>query len=158
MDTSKQLYENKPQQLTSRQIKEVYNSSSPQLTNMLKFILYQEPIKVAMGAALGIAVMDLFNGFANNLAKPTIHTVINKISSSGLSYTFLGSEINFGTILEKIIIFILFLILFYYAFVIPINKLRVKYNIDLRTKVCPYCATFINPYATKCPSCTSDLN
>ena len=114
------------------------------LNNLIKFILLQDPVKIAIGFAVGMAF--------SKIGLSIISTVINPIVHFNLS------EFNFKDIIEQIITLFIFIIILYYLVIVPINNLQKKYNIGIKTAMCPYCKSLINPSATKCSSCTSQLN
>lgn len=134
-----------------------YDNISPEFMNILKFILIQDPVKIAIGMALGLSISKIFTEIIGDLIKPLIHVFLNIFSKTGFNYIFYGSAFNIGAVIEQLIIFVIFIVLLYYVFVLPINKLKVKYNIEQKTVTCPYCTTLINPLAIKCPACTSEL-
>ena len=141
----------------NKQFDVFYDQTSKGFTNVLKFLLVQDPIKVAVGMALGLSVKTLFTHLTDELVKPLVHIIIGFISKSGLNFSIFGQTFGIGNVVEQSIIFILFLSLLFFGFVNPIDKLRAKYNLDQKTSACPYCRTLINPEATRCPACTSQL-
>jgi len=128
-----------------------YDVISPKFTEFLKFILTQDPIKIAVGVTLAYAVSKLVSEINVGVLTP----LIKIITKSKLNFTIKGVEFDFGKVLEQIILLILILVVIYFLIIVPINKLKQKYNIDQQTLACPYCTTLINPGATRCPACTS---
>ena len=114
------------------------------LNNLIKFILLQDPVKIAIGFALGMAFSKIGLSIISDVINPIVH--------------FNLSEFNFKDIIEQIITLFIFIIILYYLVIVPINNLQKKYNIGIKTAMCPYCKSLINPSATKCSSCTSQLN
>ena len=114
------------------------------IENLLKFILTQDPINIAIGMSLGVAFSKISLALISDIVTPIIHLNI--------------SEFKFGNIIEQLVIFIIFIIIFYSLIVKPINKLKIKYNVGIKNSQCPYCFTLINSLSTKCSSCTSLLN
>ena len=131
---------------------------SPAFTNILKFLLIQDPVKIAVGFALGLSISNVFTEIIGNLIKPIIHLILHFFSKSGFNYNILGTSFNIGNMFEQIIIFFIFILVLYYGFIVPINNLKTKYNITQQTFKCPYCTTLISPTATRCPACTSDID
>ena len=136
----------------------VYTKISPSLEKVLRFILIQDPIKIATGFTLGYFTNNLISKMLNNIVKPIVYMVISLFSKSGFIFTVLGQSINIGAVLSEIILFTTFIFILYYGFVSPIDNLKERYNIDQKIVHCPYCKTLIDPDATRCPSCTSELN
>ncbi len=137
---------------------DLYKDISPIFQNVFKYVLIQDPIKIASGFTLGFFIKDFIEQFLNKFLKPILMIVLSIFSKSSFSYTIAGQEIDFGGIFIQIVIFTTFMFIFYYGFVNPIDKLRERYNIDQKTSACPYCKTLINREATRCPSCTSQLS
>ena len=135
----------------------IFDNISPAFTNILKFLLVQDPVKIAIGLALGFSLSKIFTEVISDLITPLIHIFLHFFSESGFNYNILGSSFNIGKIFEQLIVFFIFIIVLYYGFVVPINKLKEKYNIEQKSVQCPYCKTLINNLATKCPACTSNL-
>jgi len=135
-----------------------YDKVSPSIINVLKFLLIQDPVKVAIGLALGMSLNNLFVGFSDDMIKPLVSIFSKSVSDTGLKFFAFGSTFNIGDLFQQIVTFIVFILCVYYLFVVPVNKLKQKYDIDQKTTSCPYCTTLINPNATRCPACTSNLN
>jgi large conductance mechanosensitive channel len=134
-----------------------FDTISPSFTNLLKFILIQDPVKIAVGMALGLNANKLLTEVVGGVVSPLVGGFIKLFSETGFNYNFGGMDFNFGNILQQIILFAIFLIVLFFGFVGPIDKLRKKYNIEQKSVGCPYCTTLISPFATRCPSCTSEI-
>ena len=130
---------------------------SPKLKNVLNFILVQDPVKVAVGLSLGLALTKIFTEIIDGTIRPLVQVFLKLFSESGFKYVLSGSTFDIGKVLEQLIAFFIFIIVLYYGFVEPINNLKKEYNIDQKTKQCEYCKLLINPNATRCPNCTSEL-
>ncbi len=141
----------------SKQFTDIYDDVSPLFQNVLRFILIQDPVKIATGFTVGMFVTDFFKKLIDSVVKPLLFIILAKFSESGFVYTLAGQQFNVGSLLTELVVFFVFMAIFYYGFVGPIDNLKRKYNIDQKTADCPYCKTIINPKATRCPSCTSQL-
>jgi large conductance mechanosensitive channel len=143
---------------TQKKIKNVFfDKTSNEMMNIMRFILVQDPVKVAIGLALGLSIKNIFTEITDDLVKPFVNILIKSISKSELNFTIFGETFGIGKVINQLVIFIIFLVLMYYGFIQPINRLRKRYDIDQKTVACPYCTTLISPNATRCPSCTSQL-
>jgi large conductance mechanosensitive channel len=131
---------------------------APGFQNVLKFILIQDPIKIATGFTMGFFVNNLIQNFLNNIIKPLVIIILGVFSKSNFAYTVLGQTFDIGSILTQLVIFIVFICIFYFGIVNPVDKLKQRYNVEQKSVACPYCKTIINPEATRCPACTSQLN
>ena len=135
-----------------------YDRLSKSSMDILKFLLIQDPVKLAIGVVFGMAISRVFLAFITDIISPLLTGLLRTVSSTGFNYNINGAEFKFGNTIEQIVAFIIICCLLYYLVVLPINKLKVKYNIEQRTTPCMYCKTLINPLATRCPNCTSELN
>jgi len=135
----------------------IYDDLSPILQNVLKFVLIQDPVKIATGFIIGASINKLFQVFLESLVKPFLFVILLFLSKSGFRYTVAGQTFDVGSLIIEIFLFIIFMVIFYYLFVGPIETLKEEYNIEQKTIDCPYCMTLINPSATRCPACTSQL-
>ena len=135
----------------------IYDKFSPIILDAVKFILLQDPIKIALGSALGFAIINLLTIILNGTIKPLVSVLLNLISDTGFKYIIRGATFDVGNVIEQVVIFIIIILLLYYCFALPITNLRKRYNIEQKTASCPYCTTLINASATKCPACTSIL-
>ena len=142
----------------SKQFTTLYDDVSPLFQDVLKFILIQDPVKIATGFTVGMFVTDFFKRLIDTVVKPLIFIVLAKFSETGFVYKVAGQSFNIGSLITELVVFFVFMIVFYYGFVGPIDGLKSKYNIDQKTADCPYCKSIINPTATRCPSCTSQLS
>ncbi len=133
------------------------SSISKETINILKFILIQDPIKVAIGMALGLSVKTFFTQVTDEFIKPLVTLFLHLFSKSGFNYTVFGQQFGIGNVIEQLVVFVLFIVLMYYGVIKPINNLKEKYNIEQKSVKCPYCTTLISPEATRCPACTSQL-
>lgn len=134
-----------------------FDTISPSFTKLLKFILIQDPVKIAVGMALGLAISKLFTELIGDFISPAITGFLHIFSKTGFNYTLGGFEYKFGNVLQSLIIFAIFLGILFFGFVQPVDELRKKYNIEQKTVGCPYCTTLISPLATRCPACTSEI-
>jgi len=135
-----------------------YNALSKPFQEILQFILLQDPVKVAAGFTLGTFITKFFTKILDNLVRPFIYIIFHIFSKTEFSYNFLGQKFDIGGALEETGAFVLFIIIFYYGFIKYMNKLKEKYDLPDKTSVCQYCKTVIDPSATRCPACTSNLN
>ena len=113
------------------------------LSNVLKFLLIQDPTQIAIGFALGTSFSNIGLSIIDDVVKPLIKGNI--------------TDMKLKNVIEQSAVLIIFFIILYYLVIIPLNNLKKKYGIDIKEAVCPYCRTTISPNATRCPSCTSDL-
>ena len=130
----------------------------PGFTKIMTFLLTQDPRKIAIGMAIGMSFTKIFNELILVFVTPLVRGILYTLSKTGFKYIVFGQPFNVGNIIEQLITFVLFIIIIYYCVILPIDNLKRQYNIDQKTKPCPYCKSLINPLAVKCPACTSDLS
>ncbi len=127
------------------------------IDNLLKFIISQDPVKIAIGISLGIVFTQLSVSIISDIVNPIVNIITKLILKNGLKFKINDSEFNFNGVIEKLITFIIFTIIIYYIIIIPIVKLKDKYNINTESSQCPYCKTLINRNSSRCSACTSQL-
>ncbi len=141
------------------------------LKEFKEFAVKGNAIDLAVGVIIGAAFGKIVDSLVNDVVMPPLGVIVGKVDFSNLFFN-LGSGVystlaeakqagvptlNYGlfinaTINFLIIAFVIFLM------VRQINKFRNKPKPAPNTKSCPYCFTPINLQATRCPSCTSQLN
>ena len=132
--------------------------ASPIFKNILKFLLVQDPIKIASGVTLGFFLNNQLGEIIKQILKPIVYIIISLFSDTGFVYTLFGQPFDIGAVILAILTFFTFIVILYFCLLAPVDKLKEKYNVDKKTAQCKYCKTLINPDATRCPSCTSELN
>ena len=125
--------------------------------NILKFILLQDPVKIAIGVALGLVFTQICLGIIKDCVEPTVRISLRFFLKSGV-LKYRGIEFKYGEIIEKIISVIIFILVLYFLIVVPIGKLKRKYDISKKRARCPFCIQIIDIQSTRCQFCTSQLN
>ncbi len=141
------------------------------------FISKGNVIDLAVGVIIGGAFSGIVTNLVTNIVTPAISLLTGKVSFTDLFIALDGGEyatlaaaqeagaatINYGLFIQAVIDFIITAFVIF-LLVKGINKIR---NIGKKeeeivevaptTKVCPFCKTEINIEATRCPSCTSEV-
>lgn len=143
------------------------------LKEFKEFALKGNVIDLAVGVIIGGAFGKLITSLVNDLIMPLVGLLLGKVDFSNLFIT-LGdgnfktiaeakaagvSTLNYGLFFNTILDFLI--IAFAIFFVIrQANRIKPKKEeapVAPKTKTCPHCFTEINPLATRCPNCTSNL-
>jgi large conductance mechanosensitive channel len=127
------------------------------IENILKFILLQDPVKIAIGVALGLVFSQVCLGIIKDCVEPIVQLSLRFFFKTG-AVSFKGINFKYGQIIEKLCTFIIFILILYFIIVIPIGKLKRKYNISKKRAKCPYCIQVIDTESSRCQYCTSQLN
>jgi large conductance mechanosensitive channel len=141
------------------------------------FAFKEATLGAAVGIMLGGAFRDVINSLVNDILTPPIGYFTSGIDFTSL-YWVLGKNdfdslelareagavvIHYGNFLSEFIsflitAFILFLITYQGARIINrMNKKEEKEKKKEKKRLCQFCKTEIEPKATRCPACTSQL-
>ncbi len=145
------------------------------LKEFKKFVIRGNMIDLAVGMIIGSAFTGLVNSLVNDIFMPALSLITGKIDFNNLFVALDGKEyatidaakeagvacLAYGKFISGIINFILMAFVVF-LFVKVVNKLREPKKKEEApaaptTKVCPYCKSTIAIDATRCPSCTSEL-
>ncbi len=141
------------------------------------FIMRGNVIDLAVGVIIGAAFQAIIKSLVDDLVMPVISLATGGIDFSNMFISFDGNEYDtlaaaqeagaavfaYGNFINAVLNF---LIMAFVIFVLvrTINKLRDMaakkeevVEAAPTTKKCPYCKSEIDIEATKCPSCTSDV-
>ncbi len=135
----------------------VESSVKENLDGLLKYYIEQDPIKIAVAMSLGIVFTQLSVGIISDVVKPIVSIIAKVIFTNGFKVRISSNEFNFDDIIIKFITFIIFIIIIYFLIIVPLEKIKRKYNINTNKSQCTYCRTIIDSNATRCPFCTSEL-
>ncbi len=128
------------------------------LENLIEFVLQQNIINSYIGVTLGASAFVLLNSISTNLLVPILNIFTSKFNISDLKFIFLGSEFNYGIVLNSLISFIIMILVLYFLVVVPYNNFNDTLGLaKITNKQCPYCKTLINNDATVCPACTRNV-
>lgn len=121
-------------------------------------------VDMAVGIIIGAAFGKIVTSLVNDVVMPPIGMVLGNVDFSSFAYVLkektAESEavvINYGAFINNVLDFIIV------AFVIflvirQMNKMkRQEAPKPSTTKGCPYCMSVIDVKASRCPSCTSQL-
>ncbi|MBR2902055.1 MAG: large conductance mechanosensitive channel protein MscL [Clostridia bacterium] len=140
-----------------------------------KFVMRGNMIDLAVGMIIGTAFTGLVNSLVNDIFMPVLSLVTGKIDFNNLFVALDGNEyatlelakeagaacLAYGKFVSGIINFILmaFVVFMFVKFINKLKDVNKKEEAPAAptTKVCPFCKSTIAIDATRCPSCTSEL-
>jgi len=136
-----------------------------------EFAMRGSVIDLAIGLIIGAAFGKIVTSFVNDILMPPIGLVLGNVDFANLFITLKGEHLptlaaaqakgvvtlNYGLFINNIIDFIIVAFAIFLV-VRQINRMKkAPAPADPTTKECPYCYTAIPIKATRCPSCTSQL-
>ena len=152
------------------------NNLPPGISNVVKrMLIQQDPVNIATGIAMGAAFTTLITSLVENTIVPSTHLLLGIIKNGKnafgaapksfgtevggfMSYTLRGVEFKIGKVIQAFLIFLCILLILQYGVIGPINNLKNKLGLGLKSKApCPFCMTQINQESTRCQACTSQL-
>jgi large conductance mechanosensitive channel len=129
------------------------------------FLLQGDLIVIAVGLVVALAFSTLIKAFTDTIITPLVNALEGTSSgSAGLGWTINGQRVELGAFIAAIVYFVLFMVVIYFALVVPYRVYMTKRGAQVfgppaPTKTCPYCLSSDLPLAaTKCRHCTSELS
>ena len=129
------------------------------------FLMRGDVIVVAVGLVIALAFSALITSFTTNIINPIIQSFTG--SKAGLGFQIRSGNpktvVDFGAFISAIIYFIIYMAVVYFLIVMPYKLVmarrgRTMFGDPPPTKTCPACLSDdLNPAATKCKYCGSDL-
>lgn len=145
------------------------------LKEFREFAMRGNVVDMAVGIIIGAAFGSIVNSLVADVIMPPIGLLLGKVDFTNLFWTLQEGDvagpyaaladaqaagavtINYGIFINTIISF---LIVAFAVFLLirGINRMERESEAEpVTTKDCPYCFTEIPVHATRCPSCTSQL-
>lgn len=91
------------------------------------FLMRGNVVDLAVGIAIGVAFTTLVKTFGDNFVQPIV-ALVGGNSSGGFAWQILDANdkttIDFGAIINGIIIFVITMAVIYFAIVVPVQKLQ----------------------------------
>ncbi|MGH8989611.1 MAG: MscL family protein [Acidimicrobiales bacterium] len=131
------------------------------------FLMQGNVVVMAVGLVVALAFSGLIKAFTTGIIDPLVNRAQGthpialgvQLGSSGTTSTF----VNVGTLISAVVYFVVFMMVVYFAIVIPYKRAEARrgatvFGTAAPVKSCPYCLSADLPVAaTKCMYCTSDL-
>ena len=138
------------------------------------FIIRGNVLDLAIAVIIGGAFGKIISSVVNDILMPPIGLILGNVDFSNLFLDMSGKgyaslaeaqqagapTLNYGLFINNVIDFVI-VALVIFLIVKAVNKLQRKKGeqpAEPTTKDCPYCFSSIPIKATRCPSCTSQLN
>jgi large conductance mechanosensitive channel len=118
------------------------------------FILRGNLVEIAVAFIMALAFAAVVASFVADIVTPIIAAIFRQPDFSSLKIDIGESAISYGKFLIAVITF---LIVAFVMFLIVKAYNRMSGPKVATTKSCPFCKTDIALDATRCPSCTSDV-
>lgn len=93
-----------------------------------EFVLRGNVIDLAVAVVIGAAFAGLVKAFADNLVTPIVNMVVSPGISTGLTTKIAGQTIDWSSLINAAIAFLITALVVYFIFVTPMNKLRDRYG------------------------------
>jgi large conductance mechanosensitive channel len=135
-----------------------------------EFAVKGNAIDLAVGVVIGAAFGKIVDSLVKDIIMPPFGLVAGKVDFSNL-FVSLGDKdfstlaeaqaagaptLNYGLFINAIINFIIIAFAIF-ILVRQINRFRRKREKATDARKCPFCMSAIDPQATRCPQCTSQL-
>jgi large conductance mechanosensitive channel len=105
---------------------------------------------VALGLLIALAAFELVKAIVENLIMPIVFALFGQSEFPFLSFAIANTEFAYGFVISAAIAFAIVCLL-----VIPLWKVRRRYESESGTRDCPECLTPIPSAAKRCPECTA---
>lgn len=116
------------------------------------FLLKQNALALAIAVVLGAALNQVVTSIVDNFIMPLVALVTPNSSWENWAFTIGTSVFGVGKFLGAVLNFVII------GFVVwRLSKLIPAPPSGPAMRECPKCYTMIDPRATRCPSCTSEL-
>lgn len=93
-----------------------------------EFMLRGNVIDLAVAVVIGAAFAGLVKAFTDNLATPIVNMVVAPGISTGLTTKIAGQTIDWSSLINAAIAFLITALVVYFIFVTPVNRLRDRYR------------------------------
>lgn len=133
------------------------------LKGFKNFLMQGELIVIAVGLVVALAFSTLIKAFTDNIITPLVNAAGGG-GSTGLGVHVKGQLINFGAFISAIIYFVIFMVVTYFAIVVPYRAYQARrgntvFGEPEPTKSCPECLSGELPLAaTRCKYCAAGLS
>ncbi len=127
-----------------------------------KFLMQGDLVIIAVGLVVALGFSTLIKAFTDDIITPLVNSA-GGAHSARLGWTLNGQHIDLGAFIGALIYFLIFMVVIYFALVVPYRAYMAKRGHSVfadpaPTKVCPECLSSDLPLAaTRCPHCTAEL-
>ncbi|MFH8385985.1 large conductance mechanosensitive channel protein MscL [Kitasatospora sp. NPDC018058] len=126
------------------------------------FLLRGNVVDLAVGIVIGAAFTAVVTGFVSAFLTPLVGVATGAVGDfTQKTFDVGGTEFPYGLFVNALIGFVLVSAVIYFAVVVPVGKLRARFESAEPTPVakadCPECLSSIPAAATRCSFCTSEI-
>jgi large conductance mechanosensitive channel len=126
------------------------------------FILRGNVVDLAVAVVIGAAFGAIVEALVKDLITPLIAALGGQPDFSGIYFTINNSKFLIGDFINSLVTFLIIASVIYFFVVLPVNKLMARFKPKAEvepetTRDCPYCFSKIPKKATRCASCTSQV-
>ncbi|KOX15996.1 MscL family protein [Nocardiopsis sp. NRRL B-16309] len=124
-----------------------------------KFLLQGNLVQLAVAVVIGAVFANLITAFTEGFITPLIGIFGGIPTFTDLYFEINGSRFLYGAFVDALISFLLTAAILYFFVVMPVGKLLERFQKaeEASTRSCPFCLTGIDRKATRCSSCTSEV-
>src|SRR3954454_8131748 len=125
------------------------------------FLMQGDIIIIAIGLVIALAFSTLIKAFTDNIITPLVNAAGS--GGAGLGFHVNGQLVNIGAFISAIIYFIIFMLVIYFAIVVPYRAYQKRRGVTVfgdpaPAKTCPECLSEDLPVAAaKCRYCGSSI-
>lgn len=138
------------------------------LRGFRNFLMRGDVIVVSVGLVVALAFSNLVKAFTDSIINPLVAAAQGGVKGPGLGWQLVtgggdATFLNLGAFISAIIYFIIFMGVVYFLIVTPYKMVMARLGKTVfgdppPTKTCPACLSDdLNPAATKCKHCGSEL-
>jgi large conductance mechanosensitive channel len=120
-------------------------------------------VDLAVGVMIGAAFGNIVSSLVSDIFTPLLSLVTGRVNFSSLAFKFGEGEnaatLNYGMFIQSVIDFLLMAVCIF-LLVKLISKLKKDAPVEEapEARKCTFCMSEIDPDATRCPHCTSQLS
>ena len=126
-----------------------------------EFLLRGNLLDLAVAVVIGAAFTAVIASMTTNIITPLIKAVFGGSSQfDTLSFTINGSNINYGSVLNALLNFVIVAAVIFFLVIKPVNALMERLGrtpTEEPVRDCPDCLSKVPDAATRCAYCTSVL-
>ncbi|HET7236711.1 MAG TPA: large conductance mechanosensitive channel protein MscL [Actinomycetota bacterium] len=118
------------------------------------FLMKGNLVEIAVGLILALAFKTVVDSVVADIITPIIAAIFGQPDFSSLAIDIGDAKITYGNFLNVVFSFI---VVGFVLFLVVKAYNRLRREEEATMKACPFCASDIPLDATRCPSCTSQL-
>jgi large conductance mechanosensitive channel len=116
------------------------------------FLMKSNLLSLALAVVIGTGVTKVVNSIVGDLIMPVVAIITPKGDWRAMVWEFWRFKFTLGNFLGNLLDFLILATIVFF-----ITKMLVRQSPPPPTKTCPACKEAINPDATRCKFCTSEL-